>query len=208
MSPSRLPRRKGPLISVFDLFKIGLGPSSSHTVGPMKAAAAFADALAARRRAGAGRKRARHALRLARLHRQRPRHRQGGDARPQRRAAGKRQSRPRRSLGRRSRRAQDAAARRPQVDRFRSRRRHRLRRRQRAAAPPQHARFLARATPSARSSPKSAGCRSAAVLSQREDEDAGRRGEAAPPYAFANAAELLKRAAERRPDDRRADARQ
>jgi L-serine dehydratase len=35
------------LISVFDLFKIGLGPSSSHTVGPMKAAAAFADALAA-----------------------------------------------------------------------------------------------------------------------------------------------------------------
>jgi L-serine dehydratase len=36
-----------PLISVFDLFKIGLGPSSSHTVGPMKAAAAFAEALAA-----------------------------------------------------------------------------------------------------------------------------------------------------------------
>jgi len=35
------------LISVFDLFKIGLGPSSSHTVGPMKAAAAFADALTA-----------------------------------------------------------------------------------------------------------------------------------------------------------------
>ena len=34
------------MISVFDLFKIGLGPSSSHTVGPMKAAAAFADALA------------------------------------------------------------------------------------------------------------------------------------------------------------------
>lgn len=25
-------------ISVFDLFKIGIGPSSSHTVGPMKAA--------------------------------------------------------------------------------------------------------------------------------------------------------------------------
>jgi len=47
MSSSRLPRGKGPLISVFDLFKIGLGPSSSHTVGPMKAAAAFADALAA-----------------------------------------------------------------------------------------------------------------------------------------------------------------
>lgn len=29
------------MISVFDLFKIGIGPSSSHTVGPMKAAAAF-----------------------------------------------------------------------------------------------------------------------------------------------------------------------
>ena len=37
------------MISVFDLFKIGLGPSSSHTVGPMKAAAAFASGLAGRR---------------------------------------------------------------------------------------------------------------------------------------------------------------
>jgi L-serine dehydratase len=33
-------------LSVFDLFKIGIGPSSSHTVGPMKAAAMFARALA------------------------------------------------------------------------------------------------------------------------------------------------------------------
>jgi L-serine dehydratase len=33
-------------LSVFDLFKIGIGPSSSHTVGPMKAAAMFAQALA------------------------------------------------------------------------------------------------------------------------------------------------------------------
>ncbi|MDF0732932.1 L-serine ammonia-lyase [Pseudomonas entomophila] len=32
-------------ISVFDLFKIGIGPSSSHTVGPMRAAATFAQAL-------------------------------------------------------------------------------------------------------------------------------------------------------------------
>ncbi len=31
--------------SVFDLFKIGIGPSSSHTVGPMKAAALFARRL-------------------------------------------------------------------------------------------------------------------------------------------------------------------
>src|SRR3972149_6625315 len=30
-------------ISVFDLFSIGIGPSSSHTVGPMRAAAMFVD---------------------------------------------------------------------------------------------------------------------------------------------------------------------
>jgi L-serine dehydratase len=30
-------------VSVFDIFKIGVGPSSSHTVGPMKAARAFLD---------------------------------------------------------------------------------------------------------------------------------------------------------------------
>jgi L-serine dehydratase len=34
-------------ISVFDLFKIGIGPSSSHTVGPMRAARSFALDLAA-----------------------------------------------------------------------------------------------------------------------------------------------------------------
>ena len=41
-------------VSIFDIFKVGIGPSSSHTVGPMKAAAAFvaelqpiADAVAA-----------------------------------------------------------------------------------------------------------------------------------------------------------------
>ena len=33
------------MISVFDLFKIGIGPSSSHTVGPMKAARLFAEGL-------------------------------------------------------------------------------------------------------------------------------------------------------------------
>jgi L-serine dehydratase len=32
-------------ISVFDLFKIGIGPSSSHTVGPMRAAALFIQGL-------------------------------------------------------------------------------------------------------------------------------------------------------------------
>ena len=30
-------------VSSFDLFKIGIGPSSSHTVGPMRAAARFVD---------------------------------------------------------------------------------------------------------------------------------------------------------------------
>lgn len=33
-------------ISIFDIFKIGIGPSSSHTVGPMKAALAFARSIA------------------------------------------------------------------------------------------------------------------------------------------------------------------
>ncbi len=32
-------------VSIFDIFKIGIGPSSSHTVGPMKAAIAFAEQL-------------------------------------------------------------------------------------------------------------------------------------------------------------------
>jgi L-serine dehydratase len=34
-------------LSVFDIFKIGIGPSSSHTVGPMRAARKFAEAAAA-----------------------------------------------------------------------------------------------------------------------------------------------------------------
>ncbi|MCE0742575.1 L-serine ammonia-lyase [Acetobacter sicerae] len=34
------------MISVFEIFKIGIGPSSSHTVGPMKAAAEFVTELA------------------------------------------------------------------------------------------------------------------------------------------------------------------
>ena len=36
-----------PPLSVFDLFTVGIGPSSSHTVGPMRAAAAFAAELVA-----------------------------------------------------------------------------------------------------------------------------------------------------------------
>ncbi|MFK8018032.1 MAG: L-serine ammonia-lyase [Gammaproteobacteria bacterium] len=36
-------------ISVFDMYKIGIGPSSSHTMGPMKAAAEFVIGLAERK---------------------------------------------------------------------------------------------------------------------------------------------------------------
>ena len=32
-------------LSVFDLFKVGIGPSSSHTVGPMRAAVTFVEGL-------------------------------------------------------------------------------------------------------------------------------------------------------------------
>src|SRR5215469_6831603 len=40
------PARKGAMtVSVFDLFTIGIGPSSSHTVGPMRAARTFARSL-------------------------------------------------------------------------------------------------------------------------------------------------------------------
>jgi L-serine dehydratase len=34
-------------VSAFDLFSIGIGPSSSHTVGPMRAALVFAQRLRA-----------------------------------------------------------------------------------------------------------------------------------------------------------------
>ena len=34
-------------LSVFDMFKVGIGPSSSHTMGPMVAAARFLDMMRA-----------------------------------------------------------------------------------------------------------------------------------------------------------------
>lgn len=34
-------------LSVFDLFSVGIGPSSSHTVGPMRAAKSYVDTLRA-----------------------------------------------------------------------------------------------------------------------------------------------------------------
>lgn len=42
---AELSKREYPLISVFDIFKIGIGPSSSHTVGPMRAAHTFVQTL-------------------------------------------------------------------------------------------------------------------------------------------------------------------
>jgi len=36
------------MVSIFELFKVGIGPSSSHTVGPMRAATAFLQGLGAR----------------------------------------------------------------------------------------------------------------------------------------------------------------
>src|SRR5579862_1638576 len=35
-------------LSVFDIFKVGIGPSSSHTMGPMNAARSFVELLAVR----------------------------------------------------------------------------------------------------------------------------------------------------------------
>jgi len=43
-----------PAISILDMFKIGVGPSSSRTVGPMKAARAFVTTLASRKRPAVG----------------------------------------------------------------------------------------------------------------------------------------------------------
>jgi L-serine dehydratase len=42
--PAQMPRasaNQDPPVGLCDLFKIGIGPSSSHTVGPMKAAAMY-----------------------------------------------------------------------------------------------------------------------------------------------------------------------
>ena len=39
--------RRNVRLSVFDMFKVGIGPSSSHTVGPMRAACLFTDRLRA-----------------------------------------------------------------------------------------------------------------------------------------------------------------
>src|SRR5688572_30809184 len=42
--PAHAGRSRAVAVSSFDLFKVGIGPSSSHTVGPMRAAARFVQA--------------------------------------------------------------------------------------------------------------------------------------------------------------------
>lgn len=44
-APSTLPKAQHAVISTFDLFSIGIGPSSSHTVGPLRAANIFVESL-------------------------------------------------------------------------------------------------------------------------------------------------------------------
>ena len=46
-NPHSQQRQAVVFLSIFDIFKIGVGPSSSHTMGPMVAAARFLDALRA-----------------------------------------------------------------------------------------------------------------------------------------------------------------
>jgi L-serine dehydratase len=46
LAPRRRNRIHAMTVSVFDLFKVGIGPSSSHTVGPMRAAYRFVTRLA------------------------------------------------------------------------------------------------------------------------------------------------------------------
>ena len=103
-------------VSVFDLFKIGIGPSSSHTVGPMRAAFMFASSLDAGRpaRRVVGRVQGR-AVRLARRDRPRPRQRQGRRARPVRRAARVRRPGGRRAARRARPELGHAAAARPRA---------------------------------------------------------------------------------------------
>ena len=46
-SPGNRPHARPPVVtSVFELFTVGIGPSSSHTVGPMRAARRFAESVA------------------------------------------------------------------------------------------------------------------------------------------------------------------
>ena len=76
-------------LSVFDIFKVGIGPSSSHTMGPMAASGAFLELLAEIDSGNVPPVRGfapdpGHPPRLARVHRQGPCDGPGGHARPPR----------------------------------------------------------------------------------------------------------------------------
>lgn len=87
-------------ISVLDLFKIGVGPSSSHTIGPMQAAHDFVRQLEGRKLLAAV---DRIEVRLygSLRHWHRARHRSCGDRRPDGPARQQHRSRLHRSRGRR-----------------------------------------------------------------------------------------------------------
>ena len=74
--------RRAVRTSFFDLFKVGLGPSSSHTVGPMRAAGDVRRAPGRARPARAHGARVRGAVRFAGADRARARHRPRGAAGP------------------------------------------------------------------------------------------------------------------------------
>ena len=75
-------------LSVFDLFKIGIGPSSSHTVGPMRAARLFAVRLEHEGLLDTTARVCSELYGSLGCDRPRPRQRQGGAARPARARAG------------------------------------------------------------------------------------------------------------------------
>ena len=86
------PRDTLPWTGLFDLFRIGIGPSSSHTVGPMVAASRFLAELPS----GFAPTLLHVTLyRLSGAHRPRPRHRSGSDAGSARRAPRHDRPRPR-----------------------------------------------------------------------------------------------------------------
>ena len=75
-------------ISTFDIFKIGVGPSSSHTMGPWRAAQRFLATCRDRGSIRPDRPRPRRPVRLARQDRPRARHRHCRHPRPGRRGPG------------------------------------------------------------------------------------------------------------------------
>ena len=110
-------------VSVFDLFSIGIGPSSSHTVGPMRAAARFARVVGRRRSARPDHPGTRRAVRLPGRDRARSRQLQRGALGPGGRGPGDRRRRARTGPDRRDRRVRPAAAERRPPDRLQQRRR-------------------------------------------------------------------------------------